>query len=59
VSSCVSGGFPPSARKMGIVVARVTLACAMGFVVVVSTVRRRCVPCWTSHDPSTDIRRLV
>ena len=40
VSSCVSGGFPPFDRKDGQPrVARVTLACAMSFVVVVSTVR--------------------
>src|SRR3954467_6611364 len=41
VSSCVSGGFPPIDSKVASAVARVTLACAKSFVVVVVTVTGR------------------
>ena len=40
LSSCVSGGFPPFDSKVASAVARVTLACAMSFVVLVFTGRR-------------------
>src|SRR6476620_4273492 len=57
VSSCVSGGFPPFDSKVATAVARVTLECALSFVVLVSTLRPGCAPCCTGCGLPTDLRR--
>src|SRR4051812_34130717 len=49
LSSCVSGGFPPFDSKVASGVARVTLACALSFVVLVSTVRPGFPACCTGR----------